>query len=202
IAAITHDHIVTIYDINEDRGVPFLVMQYLLGESLEARVRRQGEKAALPLAETLRIGREIAQALAAIHERGLVHRDIKPANLWLEAPTGRVKVLDFGLARSTQGEEHLTQAGAIVGSPAYMAPEQASKQPLDSRADLFSLGVALYLMATGELPFQGDDPLAVLLALTKDDPVPPHERNAGVPAALSELIMRLLAKKPEARPGT
>src|SRR5207253_1657979 len=119
-AAVEHDHIVHIYQVGEDRGVPFIAMQLLKGESLHGRLEREGQ---LPPAEVLRLGREIAEGLAAAHERGLIHRDVKPGNLWLEGPRGRAKILDFGLARAAAGAS-LTQSGAIVGTPAYMAPEQ------------------------------------------------------------------------------
>ncbi len=122
MAAVEHDHIVRIHDVAEERGVPFLAMEFLKGEPLDVRLERDGKLAA---AETVRIGREIAAGLQAAHERGLIHRDIKPANVWLEAPRGRVKILDFGLARSAEQESMLTQQGAIVGTPSYMAPEQA-----------------------------------------------------------------------------
>jgi serine/threonine protein kinase len=199
IAQIVHDHIVTIYHVNEDRGIPFLVMPYLQGESLEARARRDP---VFSVSEICRIGRETAEGLAAIHERGLIHRDIKPANIWLEAPVQRVKILDFGLARAARGEQQLTQAGAIVGSPAFMAPEQAGSAPVDARCDLFSLGCVLYLLSTGALPFVGADALSTLLAVTTSTPAPPHELNPAIPAALSDLIVRLLAKRPDDRPAT
>jgi serine/threonine protein kinase/DNA-directed RNA polymerase subunit RPC12/RpoP len=199
-AAIQHDHIVTIYAVEEDRGVPFLAMPFLHGETLDARLRRLGGPLAVP--EVVRIGREIADGLAAIHARGLIHRDIKPANVWLEGESGRVKILDFGLARASAGEIQLTQEGSIVGSPAYMAPEQASRQPVDHRADLFSLGCVLYVMATGALPFEGDDALMTLMAITTAEPTEPRMRNPALPAALAGLIMRLLAKKSAERPGS
>lgn len=196
-AAIQHDRVVAIYQVGEVRGVPFLAMPFLRGETLESRIKKVG---LFPTVEIRRIAREICEGLTAIHERGLVHRDIKPANIWLEGPQGRVKILDFGLARLSQGEAQLTQEGAIVGSPAFMAPEQASKQPLDARADLFSLGCVLYLMCTGQLPFEGGDVLSTLMALASQTPAEPRSIQRGVPADLSELIMRLLAKKAEDRP--
>jgi serine/threonine protein kinase len=199
IAAITHDHIVTIFAVGEDRGVPFLAMPYLQGEPLDARLRRG---APLPVPEVCRIGREVADGLSAIHARGLIHRDIKPANIWLEAPAQRVKILDFGLARPARGEEQLTQAGAIVGSPAFMAPEQAGRGSVDARCDLFSLGVVLYLISTGAFPFQGDDAVALLLAVATHEPAAPARLNPAVPAALSDLILRMLAKAPDDRPAT
>src|SRR5262249_20819238 len=150
-----------------------------------------------------RIGRETAEGLAAAHQRGLIHRDIKPANLWLEGAKGRVKILDFGLARAASEQMALTQSGAIVGTPQYMAPEQAGgKQQGDHRCDLFSLGCVLYRMTTGSLPFPGDDTLAILSALAMHQPEPPVALFPNVPPSLSDLVMRLLAKKPEERPQT
>jgi WD40 repeat protein len=199
-AAIEHDNIVAIYQVGEDRGVPFIAMPLLKGESLEDRLRRERR---LPVREVLRIGREAARGLAAAHERGLTHRDIKPGNLWLEAPRGRVKILDFGLARGagTQGPA-LTQQGAIVGTPAYMAPEQASAREPDARADLFSLGCVLYQASTGKPPFGGADLLSTLMAVATSDPPPPRSVSADIPVGLNDLILRLLAKDPKDRPAT
>src|SRR6202035_247064 len=121
MAAVEHDHVVRIYQVDEERGIPFLAMEFLKGEPLDERLKRDAE---LPLADMLRIGREIAEGLAAAHATGLIHRDIKPANIWLEAPRNRVKILDFGLARAAAQDAGLTQQGAILGTPAYMAPEQ------------------------------------------------------------------------------
>ncbi|NBO93160.1 MAG: serine/threonine protein kinase, partial [Planctomycetia bacterium] len=193
-ASIQHDRIVSIYQVGEDRGVPFLAMPFLRGETLERRITREG-----PLADcvTRRIGHELAEGLSVIHERGLIHRDIKPGNIWLEGEMARVKILDFGLARA-RGDVQLTVDGSIVGSPAFMAPEQANRQPVDCRADLFSMGVVLYLMASGKLPFVGDDALTTLLAVTTAEPAPlPH-----VHPDLETLIRRLLAKTPDERPQT
>jgi WD40 repeat protein/serine/threonine protein kinase len=198
-AAITHDHIVTIYQVDEDRGVPFLAMQLLQGESLESRLRRER---LLPISEVLRIGRETAEGLDAAHQRGLIHRDVKPANLWLEAGRDRVKILDFGLARAARGEAQLTRSGAFVGTPAYAAPEQVRGGAVDPRSDLFSLGCVLYRLCTGELPFRGADTLAVLAALAVETPRPVDEVNAEVPPALAELVMAMLSKEPGGRPAS
>jgi serine/threonine protein kinase/Leucine-rich repeat (LRR) protein len=198
-AAINHDNIVHIYQVGEDRGVPFMAMQFLDGEALEARLKRERP---LPTAEVLRIGRETAEGLAAAHERGLIHRDIKPPNLWLEGPKGRVKILDFGLARAAGDEAHLTHTGAIIGTPAYMAPEQASATSVDQRCDLFSLGCVLYRMATGEMPFKGSDTMSLLAALALKDPPAPSSLNSRVPPELSDLVMRLLQKDPARRPAS
>jgi tRNA A-37 threonylcarbamoyl transferase component Bud32 len=196
-AAVKHDHIVTIYQVGDDRGIPFLAMELLEGESLEERLRR-GER--LPMAEVLRIGREIALGLAAAHKRDLIHRDIKPANIWLEAETGRVKLVDFGLARAVHEDAHLTQSGVVVGTPAYMAPEQATGRTVDARCDLFSLGCTLYRLGTGELPFKGKDALSVLMAAATQQPLLPRDRNPELPPAFSDLVMQLLAKDPDGRP--
>ena len=122
VAAIKHEHIVTVYQVGQERDIPFLAMEYLEGESLETRLVRENK---LPISQVLRIGREIAEGLAAAHASNLIHRDIKPANIWLEASSGRVKILDFGLARPADGKVHLTGIGTVMGTPQYMAPEQA-----------------------------------------------------------------------------
>jgi len=199
-AAIEHEHIVTIYQVGDDRGVPYLAMKLLQGESLEDRLNRTGGR--LPLEEVLRIGREVAEGLDAAHKRGLVHRDIKPANIWLEEGRDKVKIVDFGLARGASEDQHFTQAGAVIGTPSYMAPEQANGEEVDGRCDLFSLGSVLYRASTGQLPFPGKDTLSVLTALATKTPVPPRQLNPQVPPALSDLVMRLLAKKRGQRPQT
>jgi WD40 repeat protein/predicted Ser/Thr protein kinase len=200
-AAIEHDHIIPIFQVGEENGVPFLAMPLLRGEPLDERLKRAGGKP-LPVREIVRIGREIAEGLAAAHEQGLIHRDIKPANVWLEGERGRVKVLDFGLARAAGENTNLTQSGAIVGTPAYMAPEQARGEAIDPRCDLFSLGCLLYQMCTGQRPFNGPDTMSILMSLALDQPASPRQHNAELPAELSDLITRLLAKKPEDRPAS
>jgi serine/threonine protein kinase len=198
-AAVEHDHVVHIYQVGEDRGVPFLAMQFLEGESVAARLERAGR---LPVREVLRIGREAAEGLAAAHVRGLIHRDVKPANLWLEGDRGRVKILDFGLARPAGGGDRLTQQGAIIGTPAYMAPEQATGGAVDGRTDLFSLGVVLYRLCTGELPFKGADTVSTLVAVATQEPRPPKALRPDMPTALSRLVLQLLAKDPAERPAS
>ncbi len=196
-AALQHDHIVTIYHVGEERGVPFLVMPLLRGKTLEDRL---GEVPRLPLAEIVRIGREAAEGLAAAHGHGLVHRDVKPRNMWLEAPTGRVKLLDFGLVRSDGDELGVTRTGMILGTPAYMSPEQAGGRTVDHRSDLFSLGCVLYRLATSQPPFAGSDPISTLVAVASAQPSPPCEVDPRVPRELSVLIMKLLEKNPDDRP--
>ncbi len=198
-AALEHDHIVAILQVAEDRGAPFIVMPFLKGEPLDVRLQREP---ILPLAEVLRIGHEMALGLGAAHAAGLVHRDIKPANVWLEGDKGRVKILDFGLARASVGDSGLTQQGAIIGTPAYMAPEQASGEAVDGRCDLFSLGCVLYRMATGQAAFKGKDTVSTLMSVAVDNPPPPIQLRPELPEALSDLVMQLLAKKPEERMQT
>ncbi len=198
-ARLEHDHIIPIYYVGESDGIPFLAMPLLQGQPLDARIQRGTP---LPVLEAIRITRQIASGLAVAHERGLIHRDIKPGNVWLEAPAGRVKILDFGLVRSQKADTNLTASGAILGTPAYMAPEQARGAPVDHRADLFSLGCVLYEMLTGRRPFTGLDAMAVLLSVTIDTPKAPHEVNPYCPPDLSRLTMRLLAKSSDGRPAS
>ncbi len=205
IASFQHDHIVPIYHVGEENGIPYLAMPLLLGNSLDQQL--VGHSDPLPVAEVVRIGREIAEGLAAAHAHGLIHRDIKPANIWLEesnipgAP-GRVKILDFGLARSLHEHSHLTRSGVIVGTPAYMSPEQARGTEIDTRSDLFSLGIVLYRLAVGRLPFDGPSVMAVLSALAIEKPESVQALNPAVPTPLADLIEQLLAKKAADRPAT
>ncbi|HEY1192385.1 MAG TPA: protein kinase [Gemmata sp.] len=198
-AQISHDNVVTVFEADERDGVPYIAMQFLQGYPLDEFLKRKG---CPTVPQVLRIARETAAGLAAAHNIGLVHRDIKPANLWLEAPNGRVKVLDFGLAKPLHTEAELTQSGIVVGTPAYMSPEQARGKKVDHRSDLFSLGAVLYRLCTGQLPFDGPTTMAVLMALGTEDPVPVRERNPAVPEAVAELVHQLLAKEPDARPGS
>ncbi|MFO0969502.1 MAG: bifunctional serine/threonine-protein kinase/formylglycine-generating enzyme family protein [Gemmataceae bacterium] len=200
-AKVESDFICPIYQVGEENGVPFIAMPFLKGESLDARLKRG---AGLPLESVVRIGREVAEGLSAAHEAGLIHRDIKPANIWLESMRSgppRARLLDFGLARLQTDDVHITQTGAIVGTPAYMSPEQADGKEVDARTDLFSLGCVLYAACTGELPFKGATTMAILNALANKDPAPPHT-IAPTPRPLSIFIMRLLVKCPDDRPQT
>jgi serine/threonine protein kinase len=205
-AKVEHDHIIPIYRVGEDHDTPYLAMPLLKGQSLAAALRANSRP---PILEVLRIGREIADGLAAAHEAGLIHRDIKPGNVWLEGDRRRVKILDFGLARAAaatdagpDGSDPLTAHGAMVGTPHYMPPEQARGEAVDARADLFSLGAVLYEMVTGRLPFPGPTPMAILVALATKTPTPPAVVVPGLPTGLSDLIVRLLAKDPAGRPAS
>ncbi len=196
-AAIQHDHIVTIYQVGQENGIPFLAMEHLKGMSLAGWLDR-GHHPSVEL--VLRIGREIAAGLSAAHRHGLIHRDIKPANIWLEAPSGRVKILDFGMARSEREAVEITATGGVMGTPAFMAPEQARGEPAGTSSDLFSLGCVLYRLCTRRLPFEGGSVMAVLTSISTETPPAPRDLNDQIPASLSVLIMRLLHKMPEARP--
>jgi hypothetical protein len=191
-AAVCHEHIVAVHAVSEMDGLPYLVMQYVPGESLQTRLDRNGP---LELTEILRIGLQTALGLAAAHAQGLIHRDIKPANLLLENGVARVKITDFGLARMTD-DVQLTQNGMVAGTPAYMAPEQARGEPVDHRADLFSLGSVLYAMCTGAPPFGGSTALAVLRQVSEQAPPAVRELNAEIPDWLQTVIARLMAKDP------
>lgn len=195
-AAIDNEHVVPVYAVGDAGGGPYLVMPLLRGESLDVRLHR-GEWPSL--AEACRLAGGVAAGLAAAHAAGVIHRDVKPSNVWLDGATGRARLLDFGLARPTRGGEAITRAGMVVGTPSYMAPEQAAGGAVDHRADLFSLGVLLYELTTRQRPFVGDSVLAVLTALAVHEPPPAHATNPAIPAALSRLINRLLAKAPVAR---
>ncbi len=196
-AKISHDNVVTVYEADERQGVPYIAMQFLEGYPLDEYLKKKGNPT---VPQVLRIAAEAAAGLAAAHKIGLVHRDIKPANLWLEAPNGRVKVLDFGLAKPVDSEFELTKSGAVVGTPAYMSPEQARGEKVDHRTDLFSLGAVMYRLCTGKLPFSGPTTMAVLMALGIDEPPPVREVNPAVPDALAVLIHQLLSKQADARP--
>jgi hypothetical protein len=199
LAAVRHDHVVEIYDYGERDGMRFVTMPLLAGETLETRLERRSP---LPPAEVVRIGTELAAGLAAIHERGLIHRDLKPSNVWLEAPSGRAKLLDFGLARDPQADDGVTSPGSVAGTPAYMSPEQVNGLALDARTDLFSLGSVLYKAATGRPAFTAPTTSAILAAVGEKESVPPRAVNPAVPTGLSDLIERLHRKKPADRPAS
>ncbi len=207
-ALLESDHVVPIYQVGEEAGMPFLAMKLLVGEALDERLKRDGE---VMVHEVLRIGREIAEGLDAAHERGLIHRDIKPANIFLETipgergarePGSRVRLVDFGLARAASEDMNLTRTGTIVGTPAYMSPEQARGARVDFRSDLFSLGCVLYKMCSGRTPFTADDTMGMLVALSQDQPPPLKAFNPNLPDELVGLINSLLAKLPEGRPSS
>jgi serine/threonine protein kinase len=197
-AAVEHDHIVAVYAVEIYDDAPCIMMPLLRGVTLKQRLEETAGP--LPLAEILRIGREAASGLAAAHAAGLIHCDIKPANLWLEAPSDRVKVLDFGLA--IVRDDQAGDSTEVAGTPGFIAPEQARGQALDQRTDVFSLGCVLYRMATGEAPFTGERHTRALWTVISDPPPPALQKNAAVPAELSDLIERMLSRDPKNRPAS
>jgi hypothetical protein len=194
-AAVAHEHVVAIHSVGEAAGLPYLVMQYIAGVSLQQRLDRTGR---LGLAEILRIGMQTAAGLAAAHARGLVHRDVKPANILLENGVERVKLTDFGLARAGD-DASISHSGVVAGTPQYMAPEQASGEAVDPRSDLFSLGSVLYETCTGQPPFLAPTVMAALKRVCEETPRPVAEVNPEIPDWLAALIAKLHTKKPADR---
>lgn len=203
-AALNHPNIVTIHSVEQIDGVPFLTLELVDGATLGESIPRDG----MPLDRVLSIAIPLADAVGAAHQRGITHRDLKPANVMLTAD-GRVKVLDFGLAKVKEEAQmpvdaglptaSLTGEGRIVGTVAYMSPEQAEGKPIDARSDVFSLGIILYEMATGRRPFEGDTQMSTLSAIIKDSPRPVSDVRPGLPRELTKIIGRCLAKDVEDR---
>lgn len=192
-----HDHVVEIHLVSEQGGLPFIVMPLLRGQSLHERLDAQPP---LSVAEGVQLGRDIAAGLAAAHAANLVHRDLKPANVWIEE-SGRAKLLDFGLAQ-TELPGELTESGMILGTPDYMSPEQFDRTTVDARSDLFSLGCILFEAFTGKLAFGGETLSQKMLARMQQLPPPVNTLNPQVPLAVSLLVVKLLARKPEDRPAS
>ncbi len=207
-AALNHPDICTIHEVGELEGLPFIAMELIEGRTLDEHLRDAGR---LPLAEIVRIALPIAEGLAAAHGRGIVHRDLKPGNVMLTAD-GQVKILDFGLAKpeavlagdgaATRAETvdaKMTREGTILGTLPYMSPEQAAARAVDARSDVFSFGVLLYQMASGELPFDGDTPTSTLAKILESEPRPLSSLRQGLPPDLERIVRRCLQKRPEDR---
>jgi formylglycine-generating enzyme required for sulfatase activity len=202
-AAVKSDHVIAIHQVGEANGVPFLAMEYLEGLTLDNWLNtwQRSKQRPVPATAIVRVAKDVLKGLAAAHDKGVIHRDIKPANLWVEASTSRVKLLDFGITKRASGDQTLTSTGEVVGTPAYMAPEQARGLEVDARADLFSVGVVLHHMLGGQSPFKRDTYNATILAIATE--VPPPAASFGViPDKMAGLIDRLLAKCPDGRPAT
>ena len=197
-ANLSHPNIVPVFDWGEDDGSYFIVMEYVEGRPLSAVLR---DPEPMPPRQIATIGAGVAAALAFAHRHGVVHRDVKPGNV-LITPDGDVKVTDFGIARAVNTEESLTQTGAVMGTAAYFSPEQAEGKGVDSRSDIYSLGVVLYEMSVGRPPFTGDSPVAVASKHVRDMPALPREVNPAVPAALEAVVMKAMAKNPDDRYGS
>lgn len=189
-AAVIHDNVIAIHGVSEFNELPYLVMPYVKGESLQKRLDREGP---LSIPEILRIAMQTARGLAAAHQLGLVHRDIKPGNILLPVSVERVIITDFGLARAAD-DASLTRSGIIAGTPQYMSPEQARGEGIDPRSDLFSLGSMMYVMCTGRPPFQAETPYGVLRKITDTQPAEISSINPDIPCWLCDVIERLLQK--------
>jgi eukaryotic-like serine/threonine-protein kinase len=197
-AQLNHPNIVDIYSVDELEGLVFFVMAYITGDNLAKRVHDHG---ALSVDETRRTLRDVADALAYAHERGVIHRDIKPDNILIDAQSGRPMVTDFGIARAvSDGDSRLTATGIAIGTPTYMSPEQAAgERTIDGRSDLYSLGILGYQMLTGEPPFIANSTPAILVKHISERPTPIEQRRADVPQDLARIIMLLLEKDPANR---
>lgn len=195
IGRLNHPNVVTIYDGGEEDGAPYLVMEPVEGESLAELIRRE---APLPVQRAVETGRQVAEALSYAHEQGIVHRDVKPQNILLDK-TGRAKVTDFGIAKSS--ELTRTMTGTILGTPSFMAPEVAAGELVTPAADIYGLGVVLYQMLTGHVPFESDNPIAAALRSQREDAAPPSSL-APAPRWLDAIVLRALARDPAARYAT
>jgi serine/threonine protein kinase len=193
-ASLSHPNIVGVYDTGSEDGTHFIVMEYVDGRTLKDVIRAEGPLYPERAAE---ICEDVCSALVAAHARGLIHRDIKPGNVML-TPDGKVKVMDFGIARATTSET-ITQTAAVVGTAQYISPEQAQGQTVDFRSDLYSVGCCLYEMLTGTVPFTGATPVAIAYRHVREDPTPPRMLNPDVPPPLEAIVLKAMAKLPDNR---
>ena len=197
-AAVLHEDVVPIYDVETQREIPFIVMRFIPGESLQARIDRQG---ALELKQILRIGKQLMAGLAAAHAQGLIHRDVKPSNVLLEEGIDRALLTDFGLAQ-TIDDARVTASGMMPGTPPYMSPEQSRGEKLTEQSDVFSAGSVLYAMCTGRAPFRAESPWKVLKLVEETHPKPIRELNSEIPSWLATIIEKMMAKSPSDRYST
>jgi serine/threonine-protein kinase len=196
---ITHRNVLRTHDFGEAGGTPYISMEYLEGVTLKDLIKNKG---ALPVPVGLRIAKQMCQGLEAAHLQGVVHRDIKPQNMLILPETGDLKIMDFGIARVQAvkaGEAGLTTAGTVMGTPDYMSPEQAQGLPADFRSDIYSLGIVLFEVFTGALPFGGDTLMQIVLSHIRNPPPAPRSVNPRVPERLEAIILRAIEKDPAQR---
>jgi hypothetical protein len=198
VAGLSHQNIVTVIDRGEDGGTPFIVFEFISGQNLKQLVQRDGP---LPVERALELAIQIAHGLAFAHANGYVHRDVKPQNVLLNGD-GQAKVTDFGIARSLEVKGGVTQTGAVLGTSDYIAPEQAQGRPVDEHTDVYSLGILLYELLTAELPFSGDNFVAVAMRHINEPPPSVSERRPEVPLRVDAAIQKALAKEPGDRFAT
>src|SRR5215475_460127 len=189
---LNHPNIVTIYDAGEEDGIFYIAMEFIEGTTLHELL---AEKHVLPTDEVVQISRQICRGLDYAHSNGIVHRDVKPANIML-TPNGTVKIMDFGIAKSGG---QVTNTGQVLGTPNYMSPEQVKGRPLDGRSDLFSMGVILYEMLTGEKPFVGQNVTTIIYKIVNETPITPRDLDVTVHPGLSAIVTKALAKAPDDR---
>jgi beta-lactam-binding protein with PASTA domain/tRNA A-37 threonylcarbamoyl transferase component Bud32 len=196
VASLSHPNIVSIYDVGEEDGLPYLVMEYVEGANLKEIIKNRGP---LSPSEAVNIGIQVCAALAHAHSKGIIHRDIKPHNI-LVTPGGRVKVTDFGLARVlSMPSATMTQSGTVMGSVHYFSPEQARGEEATPQSDLYSLGVVLYETLSGEVPFQGDNPVSIALKHLQEEPTGLRLKNPEIPSELEDIILKAMSKDPAKR---
>ncbi len=194
-ANLIHPNVIQVYSIGLDKGIPYFAMEYVEGEDLQQRMKRQRF---FDFDEIVRIIRDATGALSVAHEKGIVHRDIKPSNIMFDR-AGNLKVMDFGLAKITAANSNLTQSGLIMGTPNYMSPEQGKGEPTDTRSDIYSLGVVFYELMTGSLPFRADTPTALIYKHAYEKPPSPREKNPEIPPYLEYICLKMICKDPTDR---
>jgi serine/threonine-protein kinase len=196
VARLHHPNIVQIFDVGEVKERPFFTMEYVEGGSLSETLQR----GPLPIMESARLVASLAEAIAHVHSSGVIHRDLKPSNILL-TPTGVPKITDFGLAKNVEGDSQLTQSGAIMGTPAYMAPEQTTgrREAVTTATDVYGLGAVLYALLAGKAPFRGESVVETLEAVRHRAPEPPSRANRAVPRDLELICLKCLEKDPNRR---
>ncbi len=191
---ISHKNICRMYDLNKEEGSYYITMEYVEGQDLKSLIRQTGQ---LAISTTLSIAKQVCEGLVEAHRLGVVHRDLKPSNIMIDKE-GNARIMDFGIARSLKAKG-ITGAGVMIGTPEYMSPEQAEVKDVDHRSDIYSLGVILYEMITGRVPFEGETPLSIAMKHKSEEPLDPRELNTQIPEYLSKVILRCMEKDKEQR---